>query len=470
MRPDALGRFGAMRRMTPLAGALQPAGDASPIPGPLPGRLQGRLPEPLSDRTRRAIAEYFAGRRGGSRSALLFAGPAVLASTAYMDPGNFAVNIEAGATYGYALLWVVLAANVVAMLFQALSAKLGVATGQNLAQLCRLHYPAPLCWAMWVGSEVAAMATDLAEFLGAAIGLALLFNIPLLAGMAVTFLLACAILALDRWGFRPAEILLAGLVAVIGGCYVIELAIVPVDWPAALAGSVVPTLPDTTAVALAAGIVGATVMPHALFLHSGLTQHRVEARSDRERRLLTRFSNREVVSALAVAGAVNLAIVLLAASVFGMNGQGIMNGQGATIASVYEALGLSLGSAAAIFFVVSLIISGLCSSAVGTMAGQIVMEGFVRFRVPVWVRRLVTILPAFVVIGIGTDPARALVLSQIVLSIALPIPMIPLVLFTMRRDVMGSLANRPLTNAAAITGAVLVLGLDLVLLVQTAGA
>jgi manganese transport protein len=455
---DASGPFAPMHRAVPLAGALQPAGDASPIPG--------RLPAHLSDRTRRAIAEYFAGRRSGRRSALLFAGPAVLASTAYMDPGNFAVNIEAGATYGYALLWVVLAANIIAMLFQALSAKLGVATRQNLAQLCRRHCPAPLCWAMWVGSEVAAMATDLAEFLGAAIGLALLFNIPLLTGMAVTFVLTYAILALDRWGFRPAEILLAGLIAVIGCCYVIELSIVPVDWPAAVAGSVIPSLPDRNAVALAAGIVGATVMPHALFLHSGLTQHRVEARSDRERRLLTRFSNREVVAALAIAGAVNLAIVLLAASVLG----GAMNGQGATIASAYEALGSLLGPAAAILFLVSLIVSGLCSSAIGTMAGQIVMEGFVCFHVPVWLRRLVTILPAFVVIGLGTDPVRALVLSQIALSLALPIPMLPLVLFTMRRDIMGPLANRALTNVAAITGSVLVLGLDLVLLVQTAGA
>jgi manganese transport protein len=451
---DASGPLGATQNVQTLAGVWEPVSKSLPAP-PL------RFDEHLSEHTRRAIGAYFAGRRGGARSALLFAGPAVLASTAYMDPGNFAVNIEAGAIYGYNLLWVVLLANIIAMLFQTLSAKLGIATGQNLAELCRQHYPASVSWAMWLGSELAAMATDLAEFLGGAIGLALLFNMPLLVGMALTAALTYGILVLDRWGFRPTEIILSGFVAVIGGCYVAELSIVPVDWAAATAGSLVPKLPDSTAVALAAGIVGATVMPHALYLHSGLTQHRFKPRSDRERRLLTRFSNCEVVLALAVAGAVNLAIVLLAATTFGGSA-----GEDATIASAYRMLGPLLGQAAAVLFLISLITSGICSSVVGTMAGQIVMQGFVGFRVPVWLRRLVTMLPAFIVIGLGTDPARALVLSQIALSLALPIPMIPLVMFTMRRDIMGSLVNRPLTSMAAIARAVLVLALDVVLLAQ----
>src|SRR3954451_24818905 len=229
---DASGPLGATQNVQTLAGVWEPASKS------LPSTLQFR--EQLSDHTRRAIGAYFVGRRGGARSALLFAGPAVLASTAYMDPGNFAVNIEAGAIYGYALLWVVVLANIIAMLFQALSAKLGIATGQNLAELCRQHYPAPVSWAMWLGSELAAMATDLAEFLGGAIGLALLFNMPLLVGMTLTAALTYGILVLDRWGFRPTEILLSGFVAVIRGFYVPELSIVPVDWTAATAGSLIP--------------------------------------------------------------------------------------------------------------------------------------------------------------------------------------------------------------------------------------
>jgi manganese transport protein len=269
----------------------------------------------MTDRTVAGIREVLGGK-GRWRSPLLFAGPAVVASIAYVDPGNFATNIGAGARYGYTLLWVVLTASVAAMLFQSLSAKLGIVTGRNLAELCREHFPKPVVWALWIVSEIAAMATDLAEFLGGAIGLSLLLHIPLLAGMGVTGVLTYGILMFEGRGFRPTELIIGTLVAAIALCYLVEMVIAPVDWAAAGSGSVVPRLPDAGAVTLAVGIVGATIMPHAIFLHSGLTQNRAPGRNDRERRLLVKFSNIEVLVALGIAGLVNMAMVIMAASAF----------------------------------------------------------------------------------------------------------------------------------------------------------
>ena len=417
----------------------------------------------LSERTRGAIGDHLAAAgRLPRRSARLFVGPAVIASTAYMDPGNFTVNIQAGARYGYALLWVVLLANAMAMLFQALSAKLGIVTGRNLAELCRDRFPRRVVWGMWAVSELAAMATDLAEFLGGAIGLALLLDLPLMGGMAITAVATYAFLVLDRSGFRPMEIIIGGFVAAIGLCYLIEVVIAPLDWLAAGSHLLIPRLRDTQALALAVGIIGATVMPHALYLHSGLTQARVMARNEAERRRLLRFSNREVVFALGIAGAINLAMVMMAAAAFRWGHADV-----GSIETAYRTLGPLLGKAAAGAFLLSLIASGLSSSVVGTLAGQIVMQGFIARRIPIWVRRLVTMAPAFAVVGAGIDATTALVLSQILLSLALPVPMIALVLFTRRRDIMGPLANRPLTDAAAIAATALVLTLNLVLLVQS---
>src|ERR1700704_474602 len=249
----------------------------------------------LTDRTILAGSEALAGRRRGLRTLLPFAGPAVIASVAYMDPGNFATNIQAGSTYGYPLLWVVLIANLVAMLVQAMSAKLGIVTGRNLAELCREQFPRPVVLGMWIASEIAAIATDVAEFLGGAVGISLLFHVPLLCGLIVTGVVTLAILQLDKGGFRPLELAIAALVGVIGLSYVCELVIAPPDWGAALFHTVVPQLPDRSAVTLAVGIIGATIMPHTLYLHSGLTQHRTAVRNNHERRSLLRFSNREVV-------------------------------------------------------------------------------------------------------------------------------------------------------------------------------
>jgi manganese transport protein len=417
----------------------------------------------MTDRTVEDIREALAG--GGRRfRPLLFAGPAVIASIAYMDPGNFATNIQAGARYGYALLWVVLAANIVAMLFQALSAKLGIVTGRNLAELCREYFPRPLVWALWVISEVAAMATDLAEFLGGAIGLSLLLHIPLILGMAVTAALTYALLMFDRRGFRPMEMIIGALVGVIAVCYLIELFVVPVDWGAAALHTFTPQLPDANALTIAVGIVGATIMPHAVFLHSGLTQARAPARNDGERRKLVRFSNIEVVIALGVAGAVNMAMVLMAASAFHEGHSDV-----AEIETAYAILTPLFGAGAAGIFMVSLLASGLSSSAVGTMAGQMIMQGFVGFRIPIFVRRLVTMIPAFVVVAFGVNATNALVISQVVLSIALPAPVIALLIFTRRRDLMGAFVNGWWTNVAAVGGTVLILVLNAILLLQAAG-
>jgi manganese transport protein len=417
----------------------------------------------ITDRTVADIREVLAGRMRW-RSPLLFAGPAVIASIAYMDPGNFATNIQAGAKYGYALLWVVLVANVTAMLYQALSAKLGIVTGRNLAELCRDHFPKPVVWALWIVSEVAAMATDLAEFLGGAIGLSLLLHVPLIAGMGVTAVLTYGLLMFDGRGFRPIELIIGALVAAIALCYLVEMVIAPIDWAAAGLGSVVPSLPDAGALTIAVGIVGATIMPHAIFLHSGLTQNRAPARNDRERRLLVRFSNIEVLVALGVAGLVNMAMVIMAASAFHAGHSDV-----AEIETAYSTLTPLLGPAASGVFLIALLASGLSSSAVGTMAGQMIMQGFVGFRIPIIVRRLVTMIPAFVVVWFGVNSTNALIVSQVVLSIALPAPVIALILFTRRKDIMGAFANSRLTNVAAIFGAFAILILNAVLLLQAFG-
>ena len=418
----------------------------------------------LSERTVAAGRAVLAGERRGLSASLAFAGPAIVASIAYMDPGNFATNIQAGAKYGYGLLWVVLLANLIAMLFQALSAKLGIVTGRNLAELCREQFPKPVVFAMWTISEIAAMATDLAEFLGGAIGLSLLFQMPLFAGMAVTAAVTYALLMFERYGFRPLELIIGGLVGVIALCYLIEMFVAPVDWAAAGFHTFVPQIADAQALLLAVGIIGATVMPHAVYLHSGLTQARMPVRNDAERRRVLRYSNREVIVALTVAGLVNMAMVMMASSAFHAGHPDV-----AEIETAYHTLTPLLGAGAAGVFLLSLIASGASSSTVGTMAGQMIMQSFVGFRIPLWLRRAVTMVPAFVVVAAGANATQALVMSQVVLSIALPLPMISLLLFTRRADIMGSFANSRLTQLAAVVGAAVVLLLNAFLILQIIG-
>jgi manganese transport protein len=421
-------------------------------------------PGALSEWTVDSARDALDGRGRRWLGSLAFAGPAVVASIAYMDPGNFATNIQAGAKYGYGLLWVVLLANLVAMLFQALSAKLGIVTGRNLAELCREEFSPAIVFAMWVVSEIAAMATDLAEFLGGAIGLSLLFRIPLLPGMLITAVVVYAILLSQRNGFRPIELIIGSLVATISLCYLVEVIIAPVDWGSAAWHSVVPQIASPDALVLAVGIVGATVMPHAVYLHSGLTQARIPPRNNRDKRRIVRASNREVVVALLIAGLVNMAMVLMAAGAFHIGHSDV-----AEIGTAYHTLAPLLGPAAAGVFLIALLASGVSSSAVGTMAGQMIMQGFVGFTIPVWLRRLVTMVPALVIVALGVDATSALVISQVVLSIALPLPMIALLMFTRRRDIMGEFANERRTQLAAVAATVFVLALNLFLIATTLG-
>jgi manganese transport protein len=417
----------------------------------------------LTTRTVSRAQAYLRGEKGFF-NAFAFVGPALVASIAYMDPGNFATNIQAGAKYGYTLLWVVLAANLIAMLFQALSAKLGIVTGHNLAEMCRLHFPRAVVWPMWGVSELAAMATDLAEFLGGAIGLSLLFKIPLMAGMAITAIVTYGILLLDRRGFRPLEIVISALVGVIALCYLAEVFLAPIEWGKAGYHTFVPGIADKNALLIAVGIIGATVMPHAVYLHSGLTQARTPPKDDTERRTLVRMSNYEVVIALAAAGLVNMAMVMMASSAFHAGHPEV-----AEIETAYHTLTPLLGAAAATLFLTSLIASGISSSVVGTLAGQMIMQGFVGFRIPMWLRRVITMAPAFIVVALGTNPTEALVISQVVLSIALPLPMVALLIFTSRSDIMKDAANSRLTTSVALIAMAIVLVLNLVLIAQTVG-
>jgi len=392
-----------------------------------------------------------------------FLGPAFIASIAYVDPGNFATNIQGGAKFGYTLLWVVVCSNLMAMLIQSLSAKLGIATGRNLAELCRLHFPRPLVWLMWVLMEGVAMATDLAEFLGAAIGFNLLFGIPLWAAGLLTALATFLILSLQVRGFRALEAVITGMLGVIVLCYLVETILDKPDWKTLAYHAVVPQFAGPESVLIAAGILGATVMPHVIFLHSSLTQDRIVVDSPVLKRRLFRFEIVDVCVAMGVAGFVNAAMLIMAAATFNRAGLGHI----ASIEEAYITLEPLLGSAARYMFAISLLASGLASSAVGTMSGQVIMQGFLERHIPVWLRRLVTILPSLVVIFIGFDPTRTLVISQVVLSFGLPFAVIPLVLFSRRRDLMGELVNHRLTTNVAWVVTALIVALNLYLLYQT---
>lgn len=394
---------------------------------------------------------------------LPFLGPAFIASVAYVDPGNFATNIQGGAQFGYTLLWVIVASNLMAMLIQALSTKLGIATGTNLAEQCRAHFPRPVVWTMWGLMELVAMATDLAEFLGAALGFNLLFGIPLWLAGIMTAMATFAILGLERYGFRPLEAVITALVGIVAVSYLIETVLDRPDWGTVLYHAVVPQFSGAESVLLASGILGATVMPHAIFLHSALMQNRIVAKDSQQLRRLYRFEIIDVLVAMSVAGLVNAAMLVMAAATFFEQG---LHDVG-TIEEAHRTLQPLLGSAASWVFAISLLASGLSSSSVGTMAGQVIMQGFLHWHIPVWIRRLVTMAPSLIVIALGLDPTRTLVLSQVVLSFGLPFAIIPLVMFTARREVMGVLVNRHFTTVLVSIVAGLIIALNLYLLYQT---
>jgi manganese transport protein len=405
-------------------------------------------------------------RRGMVGRLLPFLGPAFIASIAYMDPGNFATNIQSGAQFGYLLLWVVIASNLMAMLVQSLSAKLGIASGLSLPEMIRQEFPRPLTWALWLLAEVVAMATDLAEFLGAAVGFNLLFGIPLFPAALLTAVVTFAILALQRYGFRLLEAVITAFVGVIGLCYLVETILGRPDFAAAGAAVLRPSFAGTETVLLAAGILGATVMPHVIYLHSALIQNRIVARTAAQKRRIFRYELVDILIAMGIAGLVNAAMLMMAAATFWETGVEV-TAESDIILQAFRTLTPLLGGAASIIFAISLLASGLSSSTVGTMAGQVIMQGFIHRQIPIWLRRLVTMLPALIVIAFGIDATRALVLSQVVLSFGIPFALVPLVLFTRRRDLMGELVNRPLTTAAAAAVATLIIGLNLFLLYQT---
>jgi len=397
---------------------------------------------------------------------LPFLGPAFIACVAYIDPGNFATNIAGGSRFGYRLVWVIVAANLMAMLIQTLSAKLGIATGRNLPELCRERFSHRTTMFLWVQAELIAMATDLAEFLGAAIGFQLLLGWALFPSAVVSGIAAFLILGLQRFGFRAFEAVIAVLVGVIGACYVIELTFAHADYGQVFKHAVYPQFGSSEALLLAVGIIGATVMPHVIYLHSALTQDRLVPETDEDAQTLLRFTRVDVVIAMTIAGVINVSMLVMAASTFYRTGLFHV----ASLDTAHRTLEPILGPASGAIFALALIASGLSSSAVGTLSGQVVMQGFIHRQIPVTVRRLVTMVPAFVVIAIGVDPSRTLVLSQVVLSFGIPFALIPLVIFTARSDIMGPLVNRRVTTVAATAVTALIVTLNIFLLLQTFGA
>jgi manganese transport protein len=440
-----------------------------PIPGD-PHDTPGNQPHPPRSgdvATVAAAGEILTGRsrpRGPARF-LPFLGPAFIASVAYIDPGNFATNIQAGSKLGFLLLWVILASNLMAMLVQSLSAKLGIATGQNLAELCRQEFPRPVVWAMWVLMEVVAMATDLAEFVGAAVGFNLLFGLPLLPAGLLTGVITFLILAVERRGFRPLEVVITAFVGIIATCYLIEVSLRPPSVTSILTSLSPPRFAGTESVLLATGILGATVMPHVVFLHSSLTQHRIMTHTPDQMVRLFRFELVDVLIAMGVAGLVNGAMLITAASTFFAQGLTHVG----TLEEAHRTLTPLLGGLSSTVFAISLLASGLSSSTVGTMSGQVIMQGFLHRRIPVWIRRLVTMLPALATLGLGLDATRTLVISQVMLSFGLPFALVPLVLFTRRRDLMGVLTNHRGTTLAAVIVTALIVALNAFLLIQIVG-
>ena len=400
--------------------------------------------------------------RGLLRRTLPLLGPAFVAAIAYVDPGNFATNIAGGASRGYLLLWVILLANPMGMLIQNLSAKVGIATGRNLAELCREHLPRPFTWGLWVQAELIAMATDLAEFVGAALALNLLFGMPLVWAGVATGVVAFGILGLQQRGYRRFELAIAGLMGVILVGFLYNVLHIHAD-AGAVARGFIPGFDGSESVLLAVGILGATVMPHVIYLHSALTQDRIKARTSAERKHLLRFQRVDVGIAMGLAGIVNITMLVIAAAVFHGSGASHVD----TIEGAHSQFRALLGPGAALAFALALLASGFASSSVGTFAGQVVMQGFIKRKVPLLVRRLVTMIPALVVLALGLDPTRSLVLSQVVLSFGIPFALIPLVMLTRRRDVMGELVNRRVTTVVAGAVAALIVALNVFLLAQT---
>ena len=415
-------------------------------------------------RVLKAAERSLNGERRGLRAVMPFLGPAFIAAVAYVDPGNFATNMAGGSQFGYMLLWVVLSANLMAMLIQSMSAKLGIATGRNLPEVCRDRFPRPVVIFLWLQAELIAMATDLAEFVGAALGLNLVFGIPLFIAGLLTGVAAFGILGLQAWGFRRLEATISGLVGLIVIAFGLEVFRSNPAWGSMLTGTVVPHLDGRESILLAVGILGATVMPHVIYLHSALTQKRIVGANPDARRKIFRFELVDVVIAMGMAGVINLAMLTTAAAVF--NSRGLL-GVGSDLHQVFSGLDQFVGANSGIVFGIALLASGISSASVGTLSGQVVMQGFIRRKISVFLRRAITMVPAMIVIGIHFDPSRALVLSQVFLSFGIPFALVPLIMFCRDKKLMGNLVNGRLTNYAAYAVAGMIIGLNIYLLYQT---
>jgi len=402
------------------------------------------------------------GHSRGLKRVWPFLGPAFIAAVAYIDPGNFATNIAGGAKFGYLLLWVVLGANLIAMVVQTQSAKLGIATGRNLAELCRDAFPRRASIGLWLQAELVAMACDIAEVVGAALGLNLLFGIPLFPAGIIAGAGAFGILTLQQKGFRRLEAGITVLVGVVVASFAFELFDAKPNAGDVARHMVIPGFSGTESILLATGIIGATVMPHVIYLHSALTQKRVIGRDAGERRKILGFERIDVIIALAIAGAVNLSMMIVAAALF--HGSGLTGVD--SIDGAFEGFKSLVSDRAATIFGVALLASGFASSSVGTMAGQVVMQGFIRRRIPIFLRRAITLAPALIVLAVGLDPTDALVASQVVLSFGIPFALVPLVMLTSRREVMGELVNPRWLTAVVGVLAAMIIALNVFLLQQ----
>ncbi len=411
----------------------------------------------------RAADSVLKGHKRGVKATLPFLGPAFIAAVAYIDPGNFATNITAGAKFGFLLLWVILAANLMAMLIQTLSAKLGVVTGKNLPELCRDRFSKRTSIGLWIQAELIAMATDLAEFIGAALALNLLFGIPLFTAGLITGVGAFIILELQRRGFRRLEAVIAGMVGIIVLAFALEIFFAGPNFAQAAKHAVVPGFKGNESVLLATGIIGATVMPHVIYLHSALMQGRVVGRNENEKRKILRFMKIDVVVAMSLAGLVNMAMLVMAASLFHKIGLTSVE----TIEGAYDQLKVLVPAGGALVFGLALLVSGLSSSSVGTLSGQVIMQGFINRRIPIFLRRAITMAPALIVLAVGFNPTESLVLSQVVLSFGIPFALVPMLLLTSNRSVMGGLVNHRLTTLAASVIAALIIALNAFLLWDT---
>ncbi|MFN8109189.1 MAG: Nramp family divalent metal transporter [Thermoleophilia bacterium] len=419
---------------------------------------------PGEARVLRAAQASLRSETRGLRGLVPFLGPAFVAAVAYVDPGNFATNVAAGSRYGYMLLWVVLASNLMAMLIQSMSAKLGIATGHNLPELCRLRFPRPVAVMLWVQAELVAMATDLAEVVGAALGLNLVFGIPLFPAAVIAGAFSFGILALQTYGgFRRLEAVIVGLVGIILVGFAVQVVLADPSAAGAARGLVTPRFDGADSVLLAVGILGATVMPHVIYLHSALTQRRIPAADASARLRLFRFERTDVIIAMVIAGAINLSMIVMAAGVF--HHRGLTDVQ--DIDQVYRGLRDIVGRHDSLAFGVALMASGLSATSVGTLAGQVVMQGFISRQIPVFLRRAITLAPALAIVAMDVNPSQALVLSQVLLSFGIPFALIPLVMFCRDRALMGNLVNRRATTAAAVLVVGLIVGLNMFLLHQT---